>query len=150
METRSLIIVEERVLYRYEDNYQYADISYREPVLRRFPIIRETEKSYIVSQFLAVNKRVPKDGKNIYAWDTIEKALLNYIKRKEYHESILNYKLHFVKRNLKFAEQELLKREEYLKENPTSSIIIKMEKAINRIRRKDENSRTGLSDFNTN
>jgi len=117
------MILTKRILYRYEDNYQNTDYGYREPYLYKFDIVRETEKSYFIRLFLCNTKRVPKDGKNIFAWDTEVKALFNYLKRKEYQVAILRNRLRTAERNLKFAEKELLKHEELLKENPTSHIL---------------------------
>jgi len=126
METRSLIIVEARVLYRYEDSYQYSDMGYQEPRLYKFRLIRETEKSYFIKRFMDPDKRVPKTGKNIFAWDTEEKALFNYIKRKQVHVSILQSKLTIIKRNLRFAEDRMEKLKQYKDDNPTTAILNKL------------------------
>lgn len=124
METKALVIVEgERVLYRYEDSHQYSDMGYREPYLHKFLLVRETEKSYFIRRFMDPDKRVPKTGKNIFAWDTEEKALFNYIKRKQRHKSILQGKLNEVKRNLHFAEDRMAKLKQTAEENPVTTIL---------------------------
>ena len=120
-----LIKVEEKVLYRYEDSYQFSDCGYRKPYLHKFKIIRETEKCYYIYRFLDNDKRVLKTGKNIFAWDTEEKALFNYLKRKEVHVSILRNKLRIIERNLHFAREEMEKREQWAKDNPTTVILVK-------------------------
>jgi hypothetical protein len=141
METKSLVKVEEKVLYRYTDNYQYSDMSFREPRLSTFKILRETEKSYFIHVFLDGTRRVPKEGKNIFAWDTEEKAIYNYFKRKQVHVSIIKNKLDIAQRNLQFAEKRLLALEEEMKNNPTTKILHIMDrlKLIYEVK-KDENN----------
>jgi hypothetical protein len=126
METKALVIVEEKFLYRYEDNRQYDDYCYRKPYLHKFRLKKETEKSYFIYVFIGPVKRIPKSGKNIFAWDTEEKALFNYLKRKEVHASILQNKLTVTKRNLMFAENELQKIKQYKEDNPTTVILNKI------------------------
>jgi hypothetical protein len=137
METRSLVISEkkEKVLYKYTDNWQSLDVGYNKPLLFTFEIIKETSKSYIIQGFSWRNTRVPKEGKNIFAWDTEEKALFNYFKRKERQLKIFERKIKDIKNNLAWVKEELEKRKKYREENPTT-ILIK--------EKMDENNRTKL------
>ena len=66
------------VLYRYSDSYQQSPTH---PHLDYFKIVRETEKSYLIDD-LGDEKWVRKEGTNIFAWDTKEKAIYNYLMRK--------------------------------------------------------------------
>ena len=90
--------VESKFLYRYRDSH--VEISYcfgystkATPVLEQYKIVRETAKSYFFYNWCDEVKRVPKDGRNLFAWDTEEKALYNYLKRKEAQIRILTFKL---------------------------------------------------------
>lgn len=73
-------------LYRYEDSKSYE----RENVqLRVYNVLSETEKYFVIDKEISSrggavqNKRVRKNGKNIYAWRCKRKALWNYVARKE-------------------------------------------------------------------
>jgi len=122
MLTQSLVKVDTPVLYRYFDSQRYTDCGYNKPWLTQYLILRETEKSYIVDDY-GRERRVPKTGKNVYAWDTEEKALFNYYKRKRRHEFILEQKLKDAKANLRWAKDELEVRKKYREENPASTIL---------------------------
>ena len=127
-------ILEPRVLYRYEDSTQWADCDYKKPYLHKFIIKRETEKSYFIYRFLESEKRVPKTGKNIFAWDTEEKAIFNYLKRKQKHVSILRGKLKEIERNLEFAERRMAELTKYKEDNPTTSILQQLVSSKEKIR----------------
>ena len=76
-----------KVLYRYSDGWyevgQYSGkIVTAHPMPHIFPVIRETDKSYFIEDHRWHLRRVPKTGKNVYAWDSEKKALFNYLKRK--------------------------------------------------------------------
>lgn len=89
----------DKVLHRYEDdihNYErVAQISHKV-----YPVIKETAKTYFIKEYdyLSEVKRVRKEGKNLFAFNTKEKAMNNYKIRKKRHIEIL-------KRRLEDAEQ---------------------------------------------
>lgn len=95
-------------LYRVEDDidpYGFPNSIYK---IITFKVYKETKKGYWIDKERSpggfkcrFKKRwVPKEGKNIYAWTTKEKALNNYRIRKEYQKKHL-------KRQLKDTEDRL-------------------------------------------
>ena len=82
-------------LYRIEDNWGGYDPTYK---VIEFPVTRETDKCYVIHKrnYYGISnptKYVLKDGKNLYAWDTLEKAEYNYMKRKEFQQELYISKL---------------------------------------------------------
>lgn len=120
-----LMIVDQKdkVLYRYSDGLRQFD---KEPFLEKFKILRETEKSYFIEDWCSNERRVPKIGKNVYAWDTEQKALFNYYKRKQAQLRILTAKKDTAYYYMRWASDELKKREQIEKDSPTSTLINKM------------------------
>lgn len=102
-----------KYLYRYEDSH--VSCPYRDrPSLFTFTVIRETPYHYIIedcwrwawhSASSSGLRRVRKEGKNIYAWDTKKKAMFNYMKRKEKQVKILESRLADAEANLKLAQR---------------------------------------------
>lgn len=80
-------------LYRYSDCLKVNSFIDSAPYLEKFEVIKETKCGYWIHTWGQFKKWVPKKGKNLYAWDTEEKALFNYIKRKERQVEILNSQL---------------------------------------------------------
>lgn len=93
-------------LYRFTD----PDFSWK---LHRedFEVVKETPKGYWIFGWFYMGthmngtyeerkKWVPKEGRNLFAFDTIEKALFNYRKRKE-------KQIYFLKNRLVEAEKNL-------------------------------------------
>lgn len=114
----------DKVLYRYTDGWYETHLGFiikAHPMLQTFPVKRETEKSYFIEDW--GDRRVPKKGKNIYAWDTKKKALFNYYKRKERHLKFLERNIKRAEANRTWAEKELNKIETYKAENPTSTLL---------------------------
>lgn len=106
-----IVKVEPKVLYRYRDGD--AEISTFTggiikvtTVLEQYKVVRETEKSYFISYWCDEVKRVSKTGQNIFAWDTEEKALYNFLKRKEAQVRILTSKLDKAKMCLSWAKDK--------------------------------------------
>lgn len=113
-----------KVLYRYTDGWYETHLGFiikGHPMRQTFPVIKETEKSYFIKDWGI--RRVPKTGKNIYAWDTEKKALFNYLKRKEKHKQILERNVKRAEANRKWAEEELSKIEKHETENPVSTLL---------------------------
>ena len=121
-----------KVLYRYTDGWYELGCSSQlglrsetifkaHPTLQTFPVIKETEKSYFIKD--CGTRRVPKTGKNIYAWDSEKKALFNYLKRKEKHIKILERNIKRAEANRKWTEEKLEKIKDYEKRNPVSTIL---------------------------
>lgn len=99
----------DKVLYRYSDPPSWNEDAL---CLERFEIIKETKSSYYILfqstfSFLYDKKRVPKQGKNLFAFDPKEKALFNYYKRKERQVTILTRKLKEAQANLNLAKHLL-------------------------------------------
>ena len=75
-------------LYRYQSNvyglFDDEGMFFEDPepkvILEEFNVIRETPKCYII-RVNYKEKRVLKNAKSTYAYDTKEKALFNYKKR---------------------------------------------------------------------
>lgn len=115
-----------KILYRYTDGWYEVSlhgeiIVQAHPMQLTFPVIRETKKSYFIEDWGI--RRVPKTGKNIYAWNTEKKALFNYLKRKEIHKQILERNVKRAEANRKWAEEELSKIEKHETENPVSTLL---------------------------
>lgn len=113
-----------KVLYRYTDGWYETQLGFiikGHPMQQTFPVIRETKKYYFIEDW--GERRVPKKGKNIYAWDSEKKALFNYLKRKEMHKQILERNVKRAEANRKWAEEELSKIEKHETENPVSTLL---------------------------
>jgi hypothetical protein len=84
----------DKVLHRYEDDsHSYERIA--QITYKVYPVIKETAKTYFIKEwdYLDEVKRVRKEGKNLFAFDTKEKAMHNYKMRKERHIEILKRRL---------------------------------------------------------
>ena len=99
-------------LYRYEDGPLYDGIvSYRNVKLKIFNSQTQTEHSYILDQKLDMKYNLPKqtsvlkEGLNLYAFDSKEKALNNYLDRKKKQIKILQSRIQHAKMLLAEAEQ---------------------------------------------
>lgn len=91
-------------LYRVEDGWDYYTCKALYKIIE-FSVIRETDKCYVIRKHNYYGLRNPtkyvlKDGKNIYAWDSLEKAMFNYLKRKEFQEHIIERKLNATRSRL--------------------------------------------------
>lgn len=73
----------EKFIYRYERRYldEYVDEHTIKIKLEKFLVIKETPKTYVIKLWNNKEKRVFKDAVRTYAYDTIEKAKDNFIKR---------------------------------------------------------------------
>jgi hypothetical protein len=93
-------------LYRYDDLHTDKELW-----LQEFDIIKVTPKGFFIEFCMNKNNKkwVPKLGVNVFAWDSKEKALFNYIKRKEKQIDILKYKLQKAKVKLNTAKKIDLK-----------------------------------------
>lgn len=94
-------------LYRYEQlttvtgTWSYGSEEYGPPyiysykiILREIQIVRETEKSYFINiPYWGKLKRVPKEGKNLYAHATKKAAIENFFYKKVKQIKILNNRL---------------------------------------------------------
>jgi len=86
-----------KCLYRYEDPAYWVHGDSR-PALRVFSVVRETERSYFIGPRQEIRcageeKRVPKEGRNLYAFPSEEEALVNYYFRKRKQVKILRSRL---------------------------------------------------------
>ena len=115
--------VQDKVLYRYIDGLSYCR---DKPFLLKYKIIRATEKCYFIETSGYNPRRVSKEGKNIFAWDSEEKALFNYYKRKQKQIEILEHRLEAARNNLRWSEQKMYFDKKVTEENPTSVILEKM------------------------
>lgn len=90
--------VKKKYLYRFTDSGNWDVLSPR-PTLSRYEVLEERETTYIFNEYgyshdTKLGRRwVYKSGTNIFAWDTVEKALFNYSKRKQKHIEILTRQL---------------------------------------------------------
>jgi hypothetical protein len=93
-------------LYRYDDGHTDKELR-----LQEFDIVKETPKGFFIEFYQNKNNKkwVPKLGVNIFAWETKEKALFNYIKRKEKQIEILKYKTQKAATKLEIAKKIDLK-----------------------------------------
>ena len=99
-----------KCLYRYSDGHRLEYNScYSKPWLDSIPILRETEKSYFIEYDRPEGKRVPKDGRNLFAFDTKEKAWHNYVCRKNKQVSILEARLKKAKWYRNYCKEYLTK-----------------------------------------
>ena len=74
-----IIKIEPKVLYRYQDGFEEF---FSIPYLLTYTITRETNKSYFIKttfylrgKYWEGEKRVPKKGKNIFAFDSKKSSL---------------------------------------------------------------------------
>jgi len=72
-----------KYIYRYERRYhdEYVDKNTVSIKLEKFLVIKETPHTYVIKLWNNKEKRVFKDAKRTFAYDTIEKAKLNFIRR---------------------------------------------------------------------
>lgn len=90
-------------LYRYNDP---LDLEFSEVRLSKYNVIGETEKGYWINYgYPQYRKWVPKNGKNIFAWDTKLKAIKNYIARRESQIDIYKFRLDCAEANLRNAKK---------------------------------------------
>lgn len=117
-----------KVLYRYTDPPSWKEDAL---CLERFEVIKETKSSYYILfqstfYFPYDKKRVPKQGKNLFAFDTKEKALFNCYKRKERQVAILTSRLKEAQSNFNLVKYLLKVEAQYEQENSTSVLINKL------------------------
>jgi len=75
-----------------KDEYGNIDIHFNE-----FNVIGQTTDYYIIKTYCKKgSKKVQKNSKNGYAFDSKEKALFNFLKRRERYSGLLE---HFVEQN---------------------------------------------------
>lgn len=89
-----------KILYRFEDGIDsgpFASVNKRE-----MRVVKETVHGYWILLHSVFDSRrwVPKHGKNLFAFDTEEEAMFNYMKRKERQIKILSHKLQDAKARL--------------------------------------------------
>lgn len=90
-----------KYIYRYVDGYTDGLSAY--VYCEQFAVIKETAKSYII-RYPDRRKLVPKVGRNLFAFDTKEKAIFNYQKRKEKQIAILKARLNNARLYLEAAK----------------------------------------------
>lgn len=98
-----------KYLYRYVSEYPTGDIR-----LLSFPIIKETECTYLISVTrmssyrltLPFEKRVMKKARSSFAYSSKEKALENYIARTKRYLWILRWQVLNVEDLLDLADRE--------------------------------------------
>lgn len=90
-------------LYRFSDPLALPSYLCKEI----FEVLHETPKGYWIKYWEVRGKKwVPKEGKNLFAFDTEEKALFNYRKRKKRQISILSNRIDYAKRCLEACDNE--------------------------------------------
>lgn len=67
-------------LYRYEIEYKSYDDD-TQVYLREYPVIKETESTYLIKVNYSFNKRVFKNAMNSYAYNNKEDAREHFIRR---------------------------------------------------------------------
>lgn len=102
-------------LYRYEIEYSNTELGIDTDIkLNIYTVLRETDFFYYIDKnepkhryFYTpkINKKIGKNVKNTFAYDTKEKAKLNFIKRTESRIGYLNYFKHQCKIALKIIEK---------------------------------------------
>ena len=88
-------------LYRYELSTNANDYNLK---LKTYVPYRETKKCWVLKTEMK-DKFVKKKGNSLFAYDTEEKALINYMKRTALHIEFLKYKLKKAKYGLYKAEK---------------------------------------------
>lgn len=93
-----------KYIYRYERRYhdEYASENTISINLKKFAVIKETKCTYLIKVLNNKEKRVFKNAKNSFAFDTVEKARTNFINRCKRQIQICNSQL-------EIAEMFLLK-----------------------------------------
>lgn len=91
-------------LYRYEIGYSSYD-SDTEIVLREFPILRQTEKTYFISYYGYKEKRVLKDAYSTFAYDNIEYAKEHFLRRTRKRIQWYKYFIKECEKGLELATQ---------------------------------------------
>jgi len=96
--------------------YRFSDPGFDDKLIRDdFEVVRETAKGYWIfgwyykgthmnGAYVEKEKWVPKNGKNRFAFPSIEEALFNYRKRKEKQIYFLTKRIEEAKRNLKACD----------------------------------------------
>lgn len=101
--------MEVKLLYRYEIDYSNHNWPTKIELLR-YPVVRETEKSYFIDVFRYKPKRVSKTSSKAYAFSTKEAALARFEARIAKRISWYEYWLSECRK-----AQSLLKKGEYEK-----------------------------------
>ena len=122
-----IVKIEAKVLYRYQDGFkEFFSI----PYLLTYTITRETNKSYFIKSDFYLKgkhwegeKRVPKKGMNIFAFDSKRKALYNFLKRKEKQREIFIKGIEKTSCYIAWTKNELMLMDKIEKENPISKLL---------------------------
>ena len=120
MTEKSLVKIEEKKLYRVVDDTipdGWSDRVIATFKVIEFKVIKETPEGYwyrrndeqpltycILRHCDFEKKWSPKYGTNIYAWDSLKKAMYNYYRRKESELRIYERKIKDAKRRMNIAE----------------------------------------------
>lgn len=99
-------------LYRYEEMYWSKTIDAEREIygtevtleLREYKVLKETDKSYLITLYGITEKWMRKGAKKEFASKTKEEALNHFIRRKTAQHRILNNKLKFINQVLNTAE----------------------------------------------
>lgn len=95
-----------KILYRYEISYSSED-GPTSIMLREFPVIRETEKTYFIHTFYGYReKRVPKTAHNAYAFESKDDAKQHFIRRTNKRIGWFEYWIKECNKGLKLIEEK--------------------------------------------
>ena len=104
-------------LYRYEIQYdEYGS----ELVCRKFIVEKETTCGYWIKIGYSKSKWVSKDGRNRYAMQTEELALINFIRRKTYRNHCIENELDRNYTTIRKAKRKLEDIRDEQKRNKTN------------------------------
>lgn len=119
-----------KVLYRYVDDKSSNLLSLVEVNCKKYNVIKETEKSYLINIYNHSNSKygnkyvlkTTSSSRKRYAYDTKEAALVNYITRRRKQIKLLTYQLREAEEGLKQAvkireEMGLEVLKEYIKKS---------------------------------
>lgn len=96
-----------KVLYRYDIEYKSWD-SDTAIHLRELPVIRETEKTFIISRYGygSNERRILKDAVNTYAYDNKQDAKDHFIRRNNKRIGWLNFWKEEITKALELIKEE--------------------------------------------
>lgn len=97
-------------LYRYEINYTNYDDGDTSLVLREYRVLKETERTYLITDGYRKPRRVKKFAENTYAHAQKEKALEHLLRRTKNRLRWYHYWVKECENAIELAEQMIAKQ----------------------------------------